>query len=145
MKTILTMIFFLVCLKNQAQISTEANDQKAHRRYWYYRTRMVNDFMKLGMQQGDCIVFAERNDGYDGANQASKSIVGPDQIDITNMYMMTLALEYKMLTRNNQDVSSTIKELYYLLHTFNRLDLEAEQFFDSNPPLFSSSTYLPLL
>ncbi len=61
MKTILTMIFFLVCLKNQAQISTEANDQKAHRRYWYYRTRMVNDFMKIGKEQGDCIVFAERN------------------------------------------------------------------------------------
>lgn len=31
------------------------DNDRAHRRYWYYRTRMINDFMKIGKDQGDCI------------------------------------------------------------------------------------------
>lgn len=103
------------------------DNEKAHRRYWYYRTRMINDFMKIGKEQGACIVFAERNDGENEiGNLELESKIGPDQIDITNMYIMALCLEYKMLTRNNQDTKETIKELYHMLYAINRLDLEAE-------------------
>lgn len=116
---------------------TNIDNDKAHRRYWFYRTRLINDFMKIGKEQGDCIVFAERN--YILENPINSSKVGPDQIDLTNMYMMTLALEYKLLTRNHQDVSETVKELYHLLWTVNRLDLEAEQFWDATPPTNDNS------
>lgn len=134
MKIILLFCFLFVCSPFQSQ--TIDND-KAHRRYWYYRTRMINDFMKIGKNQGDCIVFAERNIGEDNNNMTGlelESVVGPDQIDITNQYMMALALEYKILSRNNQSTEETIKELYHLLYTLNRLDLEAEQFFDNYLP-----------
>ncbi len=118
-----------LCFVAAVDMTAQMNDVNAHKRYWYYRTRMINDFIKIGKEQGDCLVFAERNRKEDNLNAPNlESTIGPDQIDITNMYMMTLALEYKMLTRNNQDVSETIKELYHLLYTFNRLDLEAEQF-----------------
>lgn len=47
-------------------------NQRAHKRYWYYRTRMINDFMKVGKEQGNCIVFAERNYDYsDGTEKGN--------------------------------------------------------------------------
>ncbi len=47
-------------MNNDFQAQNIDND-KAHRRYWYYRTRMINDFMKIGKNQGNCILIAERN------------------------------------------------------------------------------------
>jgi hypothetical protein len=105
-------------------------NQRAHRRYWYYRTRMINDFMKVGGEQGDCIVQAERNQGRGDLS----AWIGPDQIDITNQYMSALALEYKLLTRNNQSTTETIKELFYLIKTLNRLDAFADILWEPSPP-----------
>ncbi len=122
---ILFVIIILVQLNCTSQ-QTVDND-KAHRRYWYYRTRMINDFMKIGKEQGACIVFAERNNGQDNLLlPVVNSKIGPDQIDITNQYIMALALEYKILSRNNQDTRETVKEIYHMLYAINRLDLEAE-------------------
>ena len=115
---LLTLICtFFVSIPLIAQI----DHSKAHRRYWYYRTRMINDFMKVGKNQGECIVFAERN------NFISKSKIGPDQIDITNQYIMALALEYKLLSRGQQDTKETVYELFHLLWTINRLDLNEKK------------------
>lgn len=128
--TYLIIVIFTITTKQFAQ-QTVDND-KAHRRYWYYRTRLINDFMKIGKEQGSCIVLAQRNNDEDGlGNPELLSKIGPDQIDITNQYIMALALEYKLLSRNNQDTKETVKELYHLLYAINRLDLEAEQFFTS--------------
>jgi len=114
-----------------AQPLTFSENEQAHRRYWYYRTRFINDFVKLGSAQGDGICFPERN--YNG--QFSKEAkVGPDQIDITNQYLSALALEYKLLSRSNQSTSETVKEIYYLLRTINRLDARADCFWTSNEP-----------
>jgi hypothetical protein len=102
-------IFFVFYINNiSSQPLSVDENQLAHRRYWYYHTRMINDFMKVGDQQGDCIVMAERNQGR-GNNTAK---IGPDQIDITNQYLSALALEYKLLTRNNQNTEETIKEIF---------------------------------
>ena len=58
MKIILLFCFLFVCSPFQSQ--TIDND-KAHRRYWYYRTRMINDFMKISKDQGDDLVFIKNN------------------------------------------------------------------------------------
>ena len=135
MKQSYLIIYILIFLINNSIGQVVVDNEKAHRRYWYYRTRMINDFMKIGKNQGECIVLAQRNQGEDNAdNPELLSTTGPDQIDITNQYIMALALEYKILTRNNQDASGTIKEIFHLLWTLNRLDLEAEQFFDVIEP-----------
>jgi hypothetical protein len=114
--------FFLFC-----HAQNNIDHEKAHRRYWFYRTRLINDFMRVGKDQGDCIVFSERNLGMND-NTAK---VGPDQIDITNQYLTTLSLEYKLLTRANQNTDETIKEIFHLIYTINRLDLSSEQFWSS--------------
>ena len=121
MKKLLIYIFFITFHQT---IESQIDHDKAHRRYWYYRTRLINDFMKIGKQQGDCIVFAERNYSSKGSN-ASK--VGPDQIDITNQYIMALALEYKLLSRGSQETKETVYEFFHLLYTINRLDLSEKK------------------
>lgn len=126
MKRILLFFIYLITLNNGFSQQIVDND-RAHRRYWYYRTRMINDFMKIGKQQGDCIVFAERNLGKQSTTRERGSQVGPDQIDLASMYIMALALEYKLLTRNNQDTKETVNELYHMLYMINRLDGEADQ------------------
>ncbi|MBK9284344.1 MAG: T9SS type A sorting domain-containing protein [Sphingobacteriaceae bacterium] len=93
----------------------------------------MNDFIKLGGTQGDCICFAERNYEYDGYDLFTAK-VGPDQIDIVNQYLSTLALEYKLLSRANQSTNGTLREIYYILETYNRLDEEADQFWSQSPP-----------
>jgi hypothetical protein len=129
-----------MCINFFSQPLSTQENEKAHRRYWYYRTRLINDFLKIGGNQGDCIVFAERNIGSQASTQ---SFVGPDQIDITNQYLATLALEYKLLTRNNQSTQETIKEIYYLIKTLNRLDAFADIFWNGSPPVFDNLSGQP--
>lgn len=126
MKKIL-IVFLLVSETGSAQPTI--NNDLAHRRYWFYRTRFINDFIKIGDQQGDCICFAERNNTF---HDAAK--IGPDQIDITNQYLSTLALEYQILKRSNQSTKETIREIFYLVKTINRLDARADWFWPPSIP-----------
>ena len=113
LKIILFAFFMIANYFAISQPLSFDENSRAHRRYWYYRTRMINDFIKIGGEQGNCIVLAERNQGkYDKTAK-----VGSDQIDITNQYLSVLALEYKLLTRNNQNMDETIKEIFYLIKT----------------------------
>lgn len=126
-------IFFNILSEQFAQNLTFEQDQLAHRRYWFYRTRMINDFTKIGSAQGNCIVFAERNYDFNYPQYSlNYSKVGPDQIDIMNQYLSALALEHKLLARNNQYTGETLKEIFYILETYNRLDEEADQFWNQN-------------
>lgn len=126
-------VFGVFCLAGQIYSQSTINDDQAHRRYWYYRTRFINDFVKMGTRQGECIVLAERNMAYSTLGlYDTTAAVGPDQIDLSNMYLATLALEYKLLTRNSQNTDETIKEMYQLLYTLNRLDLNAEEFYSKS-------------
>jgi hypothetical protein len=104
MKNILFFFLLLISAFLFSQPLTQSENTLAHRRYWYYRTRFINDFTKIGGQQGDCVCFAERN----AMGDLSSALVGPDQIDITNQYLSSLALEYKILRRSNQNTNETI-------------------------------------
>jgi hypothetical protein len=128
LKKNLLIFTFLMCL-NCSHSQHDLN----HRRYWFYRTRFINDFVKIGPNQGDCICFPQRNYGGATSNVAK---VGPDQMDQINMYLAALALEYQILKRNNQDTKETIKEMFYIIDTYNRLDEEADQFWSTTPPQY---------
>ncbi|MGZ3900330.1 MAG: hypothetical protein ACXVC7_16360 [Bacteroidia bacterium] len=57
------ILYILFAVINLSFAQPAIDNDKAHRRYWFYRTRMINDFMKIGKNQGECIVLAERNQG----------------------------------------------------------------------------------
>lgn len=84
---LISMLLIAQSLSNVQEIN------RSHRRYWFYRTRFINDFTKIGDKQGDCITFAERNYEYSESGTVPVNFtkyhakVGPDQIDIMNQYL----------------------------------------------------------
>ena len=66
MKKLILLAFVVQLMYANAQSPNGIDNDKAHRRYWYYRTRMINDFMKVGLLDGESIPFNER--GYNETN-----------------------------------------------------------------------------
>ncbi|MBS1647244.1 MAG: hypothetical protein JST67_07880 [Bacteroidetes bacterium] len=52
------LIFIFLCSQITAQF---APSDILHERYWYYRTRLNNDFLKVGINQGESMPIPERN------------------------------------------------------------------------------------
>lgn len=90
------------------------------RKYWYYKSRLNNDFTKVGTGQGESLIFNER-----GLNTSTKMKIG-DGTSTLGYYIAQLALEYYLLTINHQRRDSTLYELACALYAINRLDIEAE-------------------
>lgn len=85
-QVVLFACVLISCLNGVSQPLNFNENQKAHRKYWFYKTHFVNDFIKIGDKQGDCIAFPERNFNYDDGNGNNYSmfhaVVGRNQIDI---------------------------------------------------------------
>jgi hypothetical protein len=43
-----------------ANLSVSQTDQENHQKYWYYKTRLNNDFVKVGLDAGESIPFNQR-------------------------------------------------------------------------------------
>jgi hypothetical protein len=114
-------------------LSQNLNDAiKHHRKYWYYKSRLNNDFLKVGPNQGESFPFMQR--GFNSSKFSSPTDVLKigDGTSILGYYMAVLATELYLLIKNNQNADSTIKELFYALYAFNRVDIEAEKI-DGHP------------
>lgn len=120
MKNVVLLCFITLKLIGQ-------NDELNHRKYWYYKSRLLNDFMKVGINQGDNIIFNER--GY--LSQSFSSNVDKMKAgDVTThlgYYLAVLSTEYALLKANNQNTDSVVYQIYCTLYTINRLDLAAEK------------------
>jgi hypothetical protein len=66
-------------------------------KYWFYRYRLVNDFMKIGENCGESIPAQDRN-AYP-PNALSRIEWGDATIDLGN-YISMLATEHRMLSNN---------------------------------------------
>jgi hypothetical protein len=53
-----------------------------------------------------------------------------DETIALGYYLGVLATEYKLLKNNNKPVLETIKEIYYALEAFNRIDYYTETYTD---------------
>jgi hypothetical protein len=130
MKTIFSIqviiIFLHIFLLNIVAQSDPAN----HRKYWYFKSRLLNDFMKVGINQGDNIIINERGYSSGGFN---KSDGGVNQIKIGDAtstlayWLAVLSTEYELLKLNGQSTDSVLYQIYCSLYTINRLDLAAEK------------------
>ncbi len=89
-------------------------------KYWNYRNRLINNFISIGSEAGQSLPFATRNER--GQKKLSQG-QGPIML---GQYIGVLATEYKLLKQNNSNTEQTLKELYFALYAFNRLDLVAE-------------------
>ncbi len=121
-------LFFSLLIVCQCYIGLSQTDDINHRKYWYYRSRLTNDFMKIGPKQGESLPFSCRGkygNGY-GDPTSLYSQVGTDVVSQLGPYICVLATEYKLLKDNNQPTDSTLREIYYAMEAFNRLDYNGE-------------------
>ena len=54
MKLLLKINVLLIIIISNATFAQTTTDN--HRKYWYYRSRLVNDFMKVGLGQGEITI-----------------------------------------------------------------------------------------
>jgi hypothetical protein len=108
-------------------------DQDNLEKYWKYRDHLRKRFMKIGVAKGESIpaslIMPHLQYGEDQQSQGSGSVIQWRDATITlGYYWIVLATEYRLLDQNGQDVNSTLNELYYAMHAFNRLDMTAESY-----------------
>lgn len=108
------------------QITLAQNFTTNHRKYWYYKSRLNNDFMKVGTNAGESLIFNERGIVSIGTGQTTTGMHLGDGTSTLGYYIAQLSLEYYLLRLNNQKTDSTLYELACALYAINRLDLKAE-------------------
>ncbi len=109
------------------------NDNDNHRKYWYYRSRLVNDFLKVGTGQGESMPFNQRGLYASGFNPYFVDLNIGDGTSTLGYYIGLLATEYYLLQQNNQNTDKVKHELFCALNAINRLDAVAESLDPNNP------------
>ncbi len=138
----LKLIIGLLFIVTEFFTQNIATDRKLHNKYWNMRSRLRNDFMKVGSGPGESIPMQQRgflyypNDNpygefvFPNAESGEKAKWGDAMGDL-GYYIGVLATEYALLQLNSQSPDTVIKELYYALGALNRMDLQAEINFES--------------
>jgi hypothetical protein len=119
-----TFVFIIEVLTLTAQ-TPDLNHQK----YWYYKYRFLNHFMKKGTEQGANVMMTIRG-RTNGGNPIYRCEFGDNTVH-TGIYLSVLALEYYHLASNGQKTDSTLNEIWHVLNAINRLDLNAESLYRS--------------
>lgn len=103
--------------------------QQNHEKYWYYRHRLINNFMLVGDCQGCSLPAMRRYHLVKTGSQGNIDDIILDWWDGQDpgWYIGILATEYALLKKNNQDTYETRRELFYALEAINRMDQTAEQ------------------
>ncbi|MBI3521215.1 MAG: hypothetical protein HY062_17875 [Bacteroidetes bacterium] len=123
-------IIFFILITGYINGQTDAIN---HQKYWYYRTRLTNDFMKIGKEQGESVPFNQRGlnqKGYPSSGNSSNKLYAGDGIASIGSYIAALASEYYLLKINGQTTDSVKHELFCALNAINRLDAIAEPLWD---------------
>lgn len=126
MKIIVGLLIFSVSC-NCAFSQGDYNNMK---KYWFYKTRLNNNFVKVGTGRGESMPFNER--GYtsrknsDGSFSFSTDMLLGDGTATLGYYLGVLATEYYLLKQNGQKTDSVRHELFCALTAFNRCDALAE-------------------
>lgn len=105
--------------------------QDNHRKYWWYKSRLNNDFVKVGIGDGESMPFNQR--GYNGQSLTTPGVradlsVGDGSATL-GYYIALLATEYALLKKNNQNTDKVKHELFCALNAVNRIDYKAEGVF----------------
>lgn len=76
-KTIFTFLFGIIISLGFCQ-----NEILNFQKYWYYKTRLNNDFIKVGKEHGESIPFNQRGDGQKDypSNNPNNTASPPDGI-----------------------------------------------------------------
>ena len=103
-------------------------DQENLEKYWLYRQRLKEDFVKVGPDPGMSIPAEVFNPVMNIQQSVEPTIVWSDGGHHLGYYIAVLATEYRLLVDNGYDPNLTIKELYFALNALWRLDATSDDF-----------------
>ncbi len=102
-------------------------------KYWYYRWRLINDFLLIGDCHGCSIPASIRlTIPYKGHQWC---LDWGDSAVRLGWYISALAGEYRILHDNGEPTDIVAKELYYALLALERLDAYSDEIEQGNPNL----------
>ncbi len=113
-RILITATIMMIAINANCQTYT-LNLQK----YWWYRYRLINDFMKVGSGYGESIPIEQRRVKGTPPNSHTELKSG-DALQKLGNYLVLLATEYKMLSLSKLSSGRTKEELYYALNALNR-------------------------
>lgn len=122
MKSKLLFSFFIVIYS--ISVCTGQGWYTNMEKYWYYRYRLVNDFLIVGTDCGNSIPASDRYRDISLPN--GNTMVWDDATQHLGHYIATLAVEYKLLKMNSWSTKRTVEELFDAIDAFDRLDRDAE-------------------
>ncbi len=128
MKNVLLVYFVLFAL---FQSKSQSGDFNNHKKYWYYRAKLNNDFVKVGCSTGpstgESLPFNQRARYANDLTFKSPQMGLGDGISTLGIYIGVLATEYRFLTNAHEDTRKVKHELFCALNAANRLDYYSEQ------------------
>jgi hypothetical protein len=119
-------ILFLILITTSCIYAQDQNDINNHKKYWYYKWRLNNNFVLVGDCNGCSQPASTRNFG---------AIKWSDGGIEQGIYLMMLATEYKLLSNNGQNLTEITKEIFYALNQINKMDYYAEYYYGGTPSL----------
>lgn len=119
-------------------ISYSQNDLSNHKKYWYYKSRLNNDFVKVGTGRGESLPFNQRGLTLNNYNPINVEMAVGDATGTLGYYIALLATEYYLLKQNGQNTDKTKHELFCALNAINRLDAIAEFAKSPNSGIYTS-------
>ena len=97
-------------------------------KYWFYRNRLINEFMKIGPNAGESTPLFNLVREDPAFEKYVLAYAGDGMIRSTGQYIGVLATEYAILKASGQDYTNTLIELLYALNAIKRLDETAETY-----------------
>lgn len=98
-------------------------------KYWFYRYRLINDFMKIGPNCGESMPFGERKASYWGASVKDSTLYTGGEVPIhLGNYIAALASEHRLLFKNGLNTNRTDYEMDLAINAFERMDKNAEAY-----------------
>lgn len=102
------------------------NEMDNQAKYWKYRDRLRNKFIVVSENVMDYGVNIPASDIYYKSDSTKSYICWGDGNNNMSHYLSVLATELWLLKHNNQDYTTTLKELYFAMLALERLDAYSE-------------------
>ena len=116
------LFFFFVSLNLFGQ-----SDSLNHEKYNVYRSRLQNEFMYYSEDNA-----AGSNIPASIVDMQKRQIRWGDATINLSFYIAVLATEYRLRKKKNEDYAKSFIDLYHAMQALERLDMEAESFYDSS-------------
>src|ERR1043166_8200624 len=101
------VVFLIMAIGLTKSAFGQTTDELVHRKYWYYKTRLDNDFIKVGLDSGESIPVHSRGvSNATGWNDVNPKMAMSDATSHLGYYIGLLGTEYYLLANSTAGLPS---------------------------------------